>query len=127
MRIKKHALTALLLPLLIAGCTTSITNLTPQVASRNPNNTYPVEAAFKSTEQNLRWDTIQPSVVIGGDSYPMRPTPLMTNRWETLIPVPPDHNAVIYSIEFEYYKNAFGPAESDRRLSKRYRLQITDN
>jgi hypothetical protein len=68
MRIKKHALTALLLPLLITGCTTSITNLTPQVASRNPNNTYPVEAAFNSTEQNLRWDTIQPSVVIGGDS-----------------------------------------------------------
>jgi hypothetical protein len=127
MRIIKHALPALLLPLLIAGCSTSITNLTPQVTGRNPNNTYPVEAAFKSTQQSLRWDSIQPTVVVGNDTYPMRPTPLMTNRWETLIPVPPDHNAVIYSIKFDYYKNGFGAAQPDSAISKRYRLQVTDN
>jgi hypothetical protein len=127
MRIIKHALPVLMLPILICGCATSITNLTPQVATRNQNNTYPVEAAFKSNEQALRWDSIQPSVIVGSDSYPMRPTPLMTNRWETLVPVPPDQNTVIYTIKFDYFVNSFGPAQPESALSKRYRLRISEN
>ena len=84
----KKSLPVLLLGLLMAGCatTTHITNLTPQKEFRNPNGFYSVEAALTSRQQTLRWQSIRPSVVVDKEFYPMRPTPLMTNRWETLIP-----------------------------------------
>ncbi len=127
MRNIKQVLPLLLLALLLAGCTTTaITNLTPQVQSRNPNGLYPVEAALSSSQQSLRWSSIQPSVVIGNDFYPMRPTPLMTNRWETLVPVPQGKNVVYYRFKFDYRYNAFGPAQSDSKLSSPYRLLVTD-
>ena len=71
-----------LTPLLLAGCTATFTNLTPTQQTRNPNNLYPVEVALTTRQQSLRWETIRPRIVVGNDSFPMRPTPLMTNRWE---------------------------------------------
>src|SRR5581483_3017 len=122
-------LTASLLPLLIAGCattSTSITNLTPQVESRNANGLYPVEAELNTRQQSLRWETIQPSVLVGTESFPMRPTPLMTNRWETLIPMPPGQHSVIYRIRFDYAVNTFGPPKAESTVSKPFRLQVTE-
>src|SRR5262249_7320593 len=80
----KKFLTASLLPLLVcaSGCTALMTNLTPQVQERNPNNLYPVEVALQSRQQTLRWESIKPQIVVGTEFYPMRPTLLMTNRWE---------------------------------------------
>lgn len=109
----------------MAGCTTTtITNLTPKIASRNPNGLYPVEASLASSQQTLRWETIEPSVVIGNELFPMRPTPLMKNRWETLIPVPPGRNAVTYRIKFDYKYNAFSAPKSDSKLSPEFRLIV---
>lgn len=81
-----------LLPvLLLAGCTTTgtFTRLTPAQQSRNPDNQYAVEAAFDSQQQSLRWDSIHAFVLVNGQSLPMRPVPLVKNRWEGLVPVPP--------------------------------------
>jgi hypothetical protein len=126
MRIIKHALPVVLLAVLAAGCsTTSITNLTPQFQNRNPTGLYPVEAALASDQQTMRWETIQPSVVIDNQSYPMRATPLMKNRWETLIPVPATKDVVYYRFKFDYNYNSFGAPQSDSKLSSEYRLQIT--
>jgi hypothetical protein len=125
MRIIKQALPVLLLALLMAGCTTTtITNLTSQLQSRNPSGLYPIEASLASTQQTLRWETIQPSVIIGNELFPMRPTPLMKNRWETLVPVPPGRNAVTYRIKFDYNYNAFSAPKSDSKLSPEYRLIV---
>ena len=77
----KRLLPLLFAPLLLAGCTSTFTNLTPLVQSRNANNLYPVEVAMTSRQETLRWDTIKPQVMVGNDAYPMRPTMLMTNRW----------------------------------------------
>lgn len=124
----KKLLPVLLLGLAMAGCTsTSVTNLTPNRAYRNQTGLYPVEAAFHSDQQSLRWDTIKPEVVIEKETYPMRPTPLMTNRWETLIPVPPGNNVVYYRFKFDYKYNAFGAApQGDSTLSPIYRMQVLD-
>jgi hypothetical protein len=127
MRNMKPALPVLLLAVLLAGCsTTTITNLTPQVQSRNTNNLYPIEAALASDQQTLRWSSIQPSVVVGNDFYPMRPTPLMTNRWETLVPILPGNKTVYYQFKFDYRYNTFGPAQADSKLSPKYRLLISE-
>lgn len=120
-------LLGLLLPLLAVGCAARFTNLTPLTQPRNPDGLYPIEVAFHSRQQTLRWETIEPYVVVGTEFYPMRPTPLMSNRWETLIPVPANVNVVRYQFKFDFKYNALGPARGDSARSPFYTLQILSN
>ena len=125
----KRLSSVLLLAMLMAGCaTTTITNLTPQEEFRNANGLYPVDAALASQQQTLRWNSVRPQVVVESEFYPMRPTPLMTNRWETLIPVSPDKSVIYYRFKFEFDYNDFGsPGRTDSKMSQVYRLHILDN
>src|SRR5262249_22824022 len=119
----KKFLPLVLAPLLLAGCTATFTNLTPQQQTRNANNLYPVEVAMTTRQQSLRWDTIRPHIVVGNESYPMRPTPLMTNRWEGLVPVPASENLVHYRYRFEFDYNTFGTPKGDSAVSPEYTLK----
>jgi hypothetical protein len=113
------------LPLLFAGCT-SITNLTPLQQTRNATGLYPVEVKLASRQQSLRWETVQPYVVVGTEFYPMRPTMLMQNRWETLLPVPAEKRFVDYHFKFDYQYNSMGPPGHDSKMSPEFRLTIVD-
>lgn len=113
--------------LLLAGCTTpTFTRLTPVEQPRNADNLYPVEVAFDSTQQSLRWDSIQPFVLIkGGQPLPLRPVPMVRNRWEGLIPVPPGVNTVNYRFKFDYLYNNFGTAPKPNSVSSEvYTLKV---
>jgi hypothetical protein len=121
----KKTLPLLILPLL-AGCAAQITNLTPRQQARNPNNLYPVEVAFNSQQQALRWDTIKPKIVVAGQSYDMKPTMLMSNRWEGLVPVPPDANLVHYHYRFDFQTMGFGQLVPDNAVSAEYSLKIVE-
>jgi len=119
-----------LLPvLLLAGCATAtFTRLTPGEQPRNADNLYPVEVIFDSTQQSLRWDSIQPSVLVNGQPLPLRPVPMVKNRWEGLVPVPPGVNAVNYRFKFDYLYNNFGSAPKPNSVaSKIYTLKVTDH
>jgi hypothetical protein len=120
----KKILPLLILPLLMAGCAATFTNLTPKQQVRNPNNLYPVEVAVNSRQQTMRWDSIKPQIVVNGELYPMRPTPLMTNRWEGLIPVPEGTSSVHYQYKFEFLNNAFGGPVPNSASSPEYILRI---
>jgi hypothetical protein len=122
----KKLLPLLLIPFLMAGCQATLTNLTPQTRVRNPDNQYMVEVALSSRQQTMRWDSIKPQVVVGQDFYPMRPTKLMTNRWEAFLPVPSNVNSVHYRYKFDYNYNAVGAPRSDSILSHEYTLRIVD-
>src|SRR5262245_29998445 len=122
----KKLLPLLLIPLLLAGCQATLTNLTPQTRVRNPDNLYMVEVALASRQQTLRWDSIKPQVIVGQNFYPMRPTKLMTNRWEALLAVPSTANLVHYRYKFDYNYNAMGAPRSDSALSKEYTLKIIE-
>lgn len=113
-----------LLPLLLAGCAAHFTNLTPQSVRRNETNLYPVEVAFTSRQQSLIWDTIQPSVVVESQSYPLRRVELMSNRWEGLVPVPPSSNCLHYKFKFDYLYNTIPNRKADSASSPTYTLQI---
>ncbi len=115
----------LLLPVL-AGCNATFTNLTPQQQVRNPENQYPVEVSLASRQQTLRWTSIRPQIVVGTESYPMRPTPLMTNRWEGLVPVPKGKNEVQYRYKFDYEYNKLGKPGISSAFSPEYTLKIKD-
>jgi hypothetical protein len=122
----KKLLPVLLAPLLLAGCTATFTNLTPQQQVRNANNLYPVEVALVTRQQTLRWESIRPQVVVGDKSYPMRPTTLMTNRWEGLVPVPTGVNQVSYRYRFDFDYNAMGSPRKDSALSPEYMLRVVE-
>jgi hypothetical protein len=112
--------------LLLTGCSTTITNLTPSQLPRNPNNIYPFEVSLQTTQQSIQQDTIKPFVLIGTSIYPMHEAPMITNRWEALVPIPADTNYVYYRYKFDYkYDRMPEPGESSR-LSQTYQLEIVD-
>ena len=127
---KSLAFVLLALVLGLAACDTiqtSITRLSPAREYRNKEGLYQVEAALNSRQQTLRWDTVKASVMVGDEFYPMRTTSLMTNRWETLVPVPPGASVLTYRFKFDFQYNVFGaPPKSDSKLSPVYKLQIMD-
>ncbi|HTL54169.1 MAG TPA: hypothetical protein VL361_00765 [Candidatus Limnocylindrales bacterium] len=122
----KKLLPLLFAPLLVAGCTATFTNLTPLQQGRNANNLYPVEVAMTTRQQSLKWETIRPQIVVGNETYPMRRTPLMTNRWEGLVPVPATEKVVHYRYKFDFDYNTFGTPKGDSALSPEYTLHVRE-
>jgi hypothetical protein len=117
----------LLLPvLLLTGCTTAkITRLSPTQQPRNPDNLYPVGMAFGTRQQTLRWDSLQPYVLVDGQSFPLRPVPIVKNRWEGLIPVPPTKDTVTYRFKVDFLYDVFGKEpQRDSAWSPAYTLKI---
>lgn len=119
----------LVLPvILLAGCATgTFTRLTPNIQPRNANHLYPVEAAFESQQQSLCWDSIQAFVLVNGQPYPMKKVPMVKNRWEGLVPVPPSVSSVNYRFKFDYRYNNFGTAPKPNSISSKiYTLKVAD-
>ena len=118
----------LLLPmLLLAGCSTQFTRLTPLQQPRNANNFYPVEVQFDSSKQNLRWDSIKPYVLVDGELYPLHQVPLVNNRWEGFVSVPPTSNEVDFRFKFDYLYNTFGSdPKPNSAYSPLYKMKILD-
>jgi len=119
----KKTLPFLLLALL-TGCATQVTNLTPRQQTRNSNNLYPVEVAFSSKQQNIRWETIKPTVIVNGQPFEMHPVLMMTNRWEGLVPVPMGADSVRFRYRFDFDINGFGKRSAENAVSPEYTLKI---
>jgi hypothetical protein len=117
-----------LLPvLLLTGCAATFTRLTPDQQPRNANNLYPVETSFNTQQQSVRWDSVKAYVLVKGELYPLRPVPVVPNRWEGLVPVPPTEHNVVYRFKFDYLYNNFGTQpEPDSAFSPEYDLHIID-
>ncbi len=113
-----------LLVTLLAGCATQITNLTPRQQTRSQNNLYPVEVAFTSQQQNIRWETVKPTVIVNGQPFEMHPTQLMTNRWEGLVPVPPGVDSVRYRYRIDFDVNGFGKRSAENAVSSDFTLKV---
>jgi len=112
--------------LLLGGCSTTITNLTPSQLPRNANNFYPFEVSFDSSQKSIRENTIKPSVLIGDMNYPMQPAPVLKNRWEAQVPVPANTNYVYYRFKFDYQYDRIPQPALSSRLSPTYSLEIVD-
>lgn len=118
-----------ILLLTITGCSTTatFTRMTPQIQPRNANNLYHVEVGFNSKQQSIRWNSIQPYVLVNGQPMPMRPVPMVENRWEGFVPVPPNANSVTYRFKFDYLYNTFGgQPQKDSAWSPAYTLKVVN-
>ncbi|MBU6410185.1 MAG: hypothetical protein KGR98_07340 [Verrucomicrobia bacterium] len=111
--------------LLMTGCASQLTRLSPLEQPRNASGQYPVEVQFNSNQESLLWDTIKPYVQVDGQSYPLRPEPMLKNRWEGYVPVPPDANETAFRFKFDYLYNAFGSQpQPGSAWSPKYILKI---
>jgi hypothetical protein len=115
-----------LLPLLLAGCATTLTNLTSSRQVRNANGLYPIEVSWHSRNETIINDTIKPCVMVGVDCFEMKRTALVSNRWEALVPVPKSQKSLNYRFRFDYEYKAFGGRQQDSKLSTAYTLLIVD-
>jgi hypothetical protein len=111
---------------LLAGCASTITNLTVSRLPRTPTGMYPIEVDWDSQQTSVRPETVQPYVVIGFESYKMRPVLGMQRRWETVVPVPADKNVISYFIRFDYEYHQMGKSHKTSQLSHGYTLEIMD-
>ena len=118
----------LLTAALFIGCgtTSTVTQLTPRTQTRNAEGLYPVEIEFRSNMQALKKETLKPYLQVGDSNYPMRRTPRMEHRWETLMPVPATTNLVNYKVKVDFEYNAIPVAKPDSVLSAPYQLQIRE-
>jgi hypothetical protein len=119
-----------LLPVLwLVGCATTatFTRMTPDVQPRNADNLYPVEVGFYSQQQSLRPDSLKAYVIVDGKPYPMRQVPMVRDRWEGLVPVPPGAHSVSYRFKFDFLYNSFGSEpQPDSSWSPTYTLKVVD-
>ena len=109
----------------LCGCS-SITNLTPSRYPRNDTGYYRVEAVWKSDRQAVRDDSFQPIVVVGSQTYPMRPVPLVADRWEAFIPLSADKDSIHYYFKFDYLVNKLHGPQPDSLKSADYSLTLTE-
>jgi hypothetical protein len=124
---RMFAWTIVIAAVVLSGCTTSrVTNLTTTRHPRNATGLYPVEFVWDTSQQTVIEGSIKPYVVVGYDFYPMRPSLGISNRWETVIPVPADKNSVFYHFKVDYQYRTFGKPEKSSKLSPSYRMDIVD-
>ena len=87
---------------------------------------YPFEVKWDSSQQSLQKDTLQAAVVVGLDTYPMQRNPLVTNRWETIVPIGPDKDLVHYRYKFDYEYLSIPNRKGNSKLSPSYSLKISE-
>ena len=113
--------------LLLGGCArATLTNLTVNSQPRDANGLYRVEIIWEDTANSVRHETVQPVVLVGTNAFPMQRTALVSNRWETLLPVAADAQGVTYRIRVDWKFNAIPVPEANSKMSKSFQLQIKD-
>ena len=116
----------LIVGLVLTGCSTTVTNLTPSQQSRVSTGLYPFEVIFESNQQSMQKETIKPYVILGTEPYEMQPVPLLQNRWETHVPVPEGQSIVNYRYKFDFDYLSVPQRRSSSVLSRPYQLKIVD-
>ena len=117
---------AFALLLLLAGCTSQFTNLTPRHQDRNANGLYPIEVIWENPMHALRHESVRPRVLVGFEAFPMERAAMLSNRWETLLPVGAGTNVVNYRVKVDYEYFDIPVVRSNSSLSPSYQLQILD-
>lgn len=123
---KRSWVALLLFGVLLGGCRTGVTNLTPSQHLRNENHLYPIESEFVSNDATIMRETVRAQVLVGLEAYEMRRTPLMTNRWETLVPIPDGQQSIHYRVKYTYKRRGIPNPIEDSKLGPVLRLDVAD-
>jgi len=116
----------LLSSLLLTGCSTTITNLTPSTQKRTTTGLYAFEVELDTRERTIQHDSLKPFVLVGTQSYAMQPTLGLKNRWETVVPIPANQEYVTYRYKFNYDYLSIPEKRPGSRLSRSFQFRIED-
>lgn len=116
----------LLLAVLAGGCTTTITNLTPNATRRSPNGLYTIEVRWDTNQRAVIWDSLEPYIIVDGKLIPMQKSDVSPNQWRATIAVSQPKSFVTYQFKFNYLKQGFGSKLPDSRMSRTYQLRIVE-
>lgn len=112
---------------LAAGCSSTVTNLTPTTLHGESSGLYHFETEWDTNQRSvgLRASEIKAYVVVDEKFHPMQRVPGMTNRWEAFVPLPKDRTAVFYYYKWDYPTAAWGGGGNpNSQRSQLYRLVV---
>ena len=88
---------------LLAGCTTvKLTNLTPTSLPENPSQIYTFTLRVKANTQTVDAASLAPHIVIDGQNFPMKPSPLGQGIYEFEYQLPPGRDQMAYYYLVDY-------------------------
>ncbi len=90
------AIFAALMLLVLSGCNLTITNLTPDTVPQNPSQIYTITASFRPDTKRIMVPTIQPRIVIDGQSYKMNKAQVGGDIWEFDYQLPAGRTSASY-------------------------------
>ncbi len=100
--------------LLLAACDLTFTNLTPATVPQNPSHIYTITASFVPRTANVQPDSIQPRIIIDGQSFNMTRSAAAVNVWEFDYQLPPGRTGASYYFICQYaVKSGGGSAPRD--------------
>ena len=111
---------------LAAGCSSTVTNLTPTTLHTDTSGLYHFETEWDTTQRSvgLRSDQIKAYVVVDEQFHPMQRVPGMNHRWEAFVPLPKNRDAVHYFYKWDYPTAGWGHDNPNSQRSQLYRLVI---
>lgn len=95
-------LAAVLGLLLLTGCEMTVTNLTPLTLPQNPSHIYTITASFVPKQRGIIPESIQPRIIIDGQSFNMTKSSAAMNVWEFDYQLPAGRTAASYYFICEY-------------------------
>ncbi|KAB2673293.1 MAG: hypothetical protein DVB31_04030 [Verrucomicrobia bacterium] len=113
--------------LLLAGCASEVSNLTPRAVQISPTRTYSVEVTWDSRRRGVKNDEVKAWVMVDQTLYPMNRVPHTVNRWEARIPVPEGKTYVPYKFKFEYMVPEITTRTLQSEWSQEYRLVVAQH
>lgn len=112
---------AVLLMLTLAGCNLTVTNLTPETVPANPSQIYTITASFRPNSQVIA-SSVEPRIIIDGQSHAMTRSPVGTDIWEFEYQLPAGRTSASYYFICNY--NTKNTTESSEVYSELQNLNI---
>lgn len=96
------ALAAVVALLFLTGCEMTVTNLTPLTVPANPSHIYTITASFVPKQRGVIPESIQPRIVIDGQSFNMTKSAAAAHVWEFDYQLSPGRTSAAYYFICEY-------------------------
>lgn len=110
--------------LLLAGCEVKIINRTPATFSENPSQVYTITAEVRARSGVIRKGSLQPSIVIDGQAYPMKPSPLGNNLYEYDYRLPAGRSEGAYYFLAAYETETNGRINPGEAFTELHRFRV---
>ena len=123
----KASVAILSVGLLAAGCAPTSVNLTPNHPPAASNGLYPFEVQWESPRRGVKTADLKAYVVIGTNLFPMTRVANTPNRWEAVVPLPPDRTYIPYHYKFDYSYPEIRNSTVSSDFSDEYHLIVPRN